>query len=402
MHDVLPGTRLLDREELDDPYPFYRDLHRYAPVWHVPRSEVYLVSSYTLLAEATARVADFSSNLNHVLYRDDEGLPRRLGFGEGGINVLATADPPLHSVHKSSAFPNFAVRRMALLEREVVEVAERYVDYALSRRTFDFMAEIANQVPITIISRLVGFRNSDSARLFRSAIDSTDMLAGAVSLQQLQDMISRTDDISNWIAGQLELAGKEPDEDILTAVSRGIRSGAFTLRAGIVMLHTFLSAGGESTTSLLGNAVRILADDPALQNQVRANPHLIPGFLEEVLRIESPFRCHLRSVPKDTVLGGSEIRAGATVLMSWGAGNRDPAIFEKPDEFMFGRAPRHFAFGRGIHFCIGAPLARLEARVVLAVLLAKSRDIRLDPNRPPKRVASIMVRRYDQLYGRRP
>jgi cytochrome P450 len=165
------------------------------------------------------------------------------------------------------------------------------------------------------------------------------------------------------------------------------------------ILHTLLSAGGESTTSLLGNAVRILAENPDLQERLRRNPEQIPTFVEEALRLEPPFRYHMRSVPKDTTLGGVDIPAGATVLLLWGAGNRDAAEFERPDEIDLQRpVPRlHMAFGRGIHHCVGAPLARVEARNVLTVLLERTSSITLDPEHPPQWVNSLMVRRHEQL-----
>jgi len=165
------------------------------------------------------------------------------------------------------------------------------------------------------------------------------------------------------------------------------------------ILHTLLSAGGESTTSLLGNAVRILAEHEELQQHLRQNPEQIPTFVEEALRLEPPFRYHMRSVPKDTTLGGVDIPARATVLLLWGSANRDPAEFERPDEVDLDRqVPRHHAaFGRGIHFCVGAPLARVEARSVLTVLLDRTSSITLDPAHAPRWVNSLMVRRHEQL-----
>ena len=118
-------------------------------------------------------------------------------------------------------------------------------------------------------------------------------------------------------------------------------------------------------------------------------------MLEQALRRESPFRHHLRSVPKDTRLGDVDIPAAATVLLLWGAANRDPAVFERPDEVVLGRHRRHVAFGRDIHYCVGAALARLEARVVLTVLLEGTSSITLDPDRTPRWVNRLMVRRHE-------
>ncbi len=177
------------------------------------------------------------------------------------------------------------------------------------------------------------------------------------------------------------------------------REGALRTDEGVIILHTLLSAGGESTTSLIGNAARVLAERPDLQQQLRDELDLVPAFVEEILRLESPFRFMLRSVPADTSLGGVAIPAGSTVLVFYSAANRDPAEFDQPDELMLGRdVPRHHvAFGRGIHHCVGAPLARLEARVVLTRLLSETTCFGLDPEQPPTRVTSLLVRRHETL-----
>jgi len=132
---------------------------------------------------------------------------------------------------------------------------------------------------------------------------------------------------------------------------------------------------------------------------LRDDPQLVAPFIEEALRLESPFRYHLRHATRTTEVYGVQIAAGSTVLLFWGAANRDPAEYERPDEVVFDRpVPRHhLAFGRGIHFCLGAPLGRLEAEIVLTQLLARTEHFTLDPDRPPARVNSLMVRRFDTL-----
>jgi len=396
MNQTLSGTLLLDPDVTQDPYPFYRELHRHAPVWQVPSTDVFAVSTHALLTEAAGRVGDFSSNMRCLLYRDEQGLPGRLKF-DTGIQTLANADPPLHTLHRSTVFPNFVAKRMLLLEQEIVDLAGGYVERALEKRNVDFMTEIGNMVPISVVSRLIGFRDSDLDLLLQSAFDSTEIVGATLSLQRLGEIMARNQDIQAWIAKQLELAANEPGEDILTSIGTGVKNGTFSAHEGIIIMQILLGAGGESTTSLLGNAVRILAEQPNLQQRLREHPELIPKFVEEALRLESPFRTMLRSVPKDTTLGGVDIPAGATVVLAFSAGNRDPAMFEKPDDIVFDRPRPHLTFGRGIHFCVGAPLARLEARIVLTTLLARTSNITLDPDHPPRWVDSLQVRRHDHL-----
>jgi cytochrome P450 len=148
--------------------------------------------------------------------------------------------------------------------------------------------------------------------------------------------------------------------------------------------------------------VRLLAERPALQEQLRRAPEQLPHFIEEAVRLESPFRGHYRLVRCAAELGGVSLRPGDRLLLLWASANRDEARFERPDEIDLSRRhPRdHLGFGRGIHFCVGAALARLEARVVLEELLARTRRVVLDETRPHAHVPSLFVRRLAQLHLR--
>lgn len=399
MTQGISGTLLLDSEVIDDPHPFYRRLHAEAPVWEIPGTGLFTVSTFELLAEATGRVEDFSSNLLCLLYRDETGMPCRFSYGDAGVQGLATADPPAHALHRNTVFPELVAKRMAGLEPDVVEIANACVSRALDAGTVEFMAAIGNVVPITMISRLIGFHDSNLDQLLRAAFDSTAMLGSTLTFDELIELIGRSGEIQTWVADQLSMAVQEPGDDLLGAVARGVDAGVLDDIEAIVILHTLLSAGGESTTSLLGNAVRILAEQQELQQHLRQNPEQVATFVEEALRLEPPFRYHMRSVPNDTTLGDVDIPAGATVLLLWGAANRDAAEFEHPDEVDLQRSvPRHHvAFGRGIHHCVGAPLARIEARIVLTVLLERTSGITLDPEQTPRWVNSLMVRRHEHL-----
>jgi cytochrome P450 family 144 len=398
MEQEIPGELLLDPRVLDDPYPFYRRLRDEAPVWGVPGTEVFTVSSFELVAEAAGRVEDFSSNMKYLIYRDDAGLPGRLEFGDGG-QALATADPPMHAIHRDAVFPELVAKRMEALEPDIVELAENLVDRALEAGSVEFMTAVGNVVPITMISRLVGFRNSDLDELWTSAVNGTRLVGSTLALDDLLESASGMEGILVWIAGQLSVALDEPSEDLLGTVANSVNDAALTEAEAIGILTTLLSAGGETTTSLLGNAVRMLAERPELQEHLRQNPEQIATFAEEALRIESPFRYMMRFVPRHTTLGGTAIPAGSTVLLLWGSANRDPQEFERPDEIdLERRIPRrHVAFGRGIHHCVGAPLARVEARNVLQVLLDRTKTISLQPDHSPSWVSSLLVRRHEQL-----
>ena len=396
----LSPSMLLDPKVLADPYDFYRTLREQAPVWAVPGTDVVVISTFELLSEAVARPEDFSSTMRCLLYRDEDGLPARLDFGDAATPTLAAADPPMHTTHRRAVFPELVARRMRALEDDIRTLSATTVASALRHNTFDFMATIGNIVPITVVAKLIGFRDIDPMQLLQAAFESTTMVGGTMPLERLNDLVTRIGVIQEWIADQVTAAREGDYETILLAVRRALDAGTLQMGEVQTILHTLLSAGGESTTSLLGNAARLLAEDPALQQRLRDRPEDIDVFVEEALRLESPFRQMMRSVPHDTTLGATDIGAGSTALLLFAAGNRDPAQFDHPDrmDLTRGSPKRHLAFGHGIHFCVGAGLARIEARAVLTELLGQTQNFALDPDHNPLWVDSLLVRRHEQLH----
>jgi cytochrome P450 len=334
-----------------------------------------------------------------LIYRDENGLPARLDFGGAALPTLATADPPVHTTQRRAVFPELVARRMRALESDIDALAQTTVKEALQDNTFEFMGTIGNVVPITVMARLIGFRDINPAQLLEAAFDSTTMVGGTVPLDQLNELVARIGNIQAWIAEQVVGVRDGDDEGILLAVRRALDAGTLEMGEVTVILHTLLSAGGESTTSLIGNAVRMLAEDSDMQQRLREHPELVDVFVEEALRLESPFRQMMRSVPHDTTLGGLDVAGGSTALLFFAAGNRDPAQYENPDAVDLERgSPRHhLAFGHGIHYCVGAALARIEARAVLKAVLAQTQDFALDPSGAPRWVDSLLVRRHEYL-----
>jgi cytochrome P450 len=266
-----------------------------------------------------------------------------------------------------------------------------------------FTRAVADPVPSEVISRLLGFPEADLPRVMEWAMQGGAMLAGTIGRPALEALARDTLHLASYLTAHFAeaksnavLRRSAPALDaLLTGCEHGEISDGQALGIGVVLV----GAGGESTASLIGNAVHALAGRPDLQQALRRDPRRIPAFVEEIVRLESPFRGHYRVVRRPTVLGAVALAPGDRLFLLWASANRDDARFEQPDAIDLARRhPRdHLGFGRGIHFCVGAPLARLEARVALEELLARTRELGLDPLRPARRVPSLFVRRFAEL-----
>jgi cytochrome P450 len=389
---------------LEHPYPHFAWLRRHAPVHEVGRSRVFLVASWALVEEALAS-PDFSANLTGVLVRGDAGEPEQLAFGGvGNANaVLATADPPAHDVHRRIVQPVLAAGRVAALEEFTRALAVRRLAPFLAAGGGEFTGAVGNPVPSEMISRLLGFPEVDLPEVMDWAMQGGAILAGTIGRGELRALMQESGRLVAYLSAHFSVArsgtalrSAAPALDaLLAAVEQGALSEGQAIGIGVVLV----GAAGESTASLVGSAVRLLAERPELQAQLRREPGRLAAFIEEAVRLESPFRGHYRAVVRPARLGGVALEPGDRLLLLWASANRDEARFERPDELDLGRRhPRdHLGFGRGIHFCVGASLARLEARVILEELLARTRRFTLDSALPPAHVPSLFVRRLAHL-----
>jgi cytochrome P450 len=399
---AAPGA-LLDPGTIQDPDPFRAWLRTHAPVYRVPGTSLHLVATWDLVTEALGRVDDFSSNLHALLYTGDDGRPALFDMTALGANVqtLATADPPAHTLHRRAVFPSLVERKMRAVEGYARAVAADLVERAVCAGRFDATRGLADPLPMTVLAEVLGLRMDevDVDDLLAWAFDGTALLAGTNTLARMAELQDRAAEAGLFLADQLARATPDPDTGVLGAVAKGVGDGLLTLDEAVGTLVILLSAGGESTSSLIGSAIRILAEDADLQAALRDDLDLVPTFVEEVLRLEPPFAGHYRSVRRPTELGGVALEPGDSLFLMWSSANRDPAHFAAPDELRLDRAnPRdHLGFGRGIHHCVGAPLARMETRVVLEELLLATRRFALDLERPPRYVESILVRRHTHL-----
>ncbi|QLY28345.1 cytochrome P450 [Nocardia huaxiensis] len=399
------GIDIFGPAYLEDPYPMYRTLREHSPVHRVPGTEFYLVSSWELVTEACARTEDFSSHLTATLVRQPDGRAATFDMDHGGqaLHVLATADDPAHRTHRRLVSSVLA-KRIRDIGPVVGDLVDRLWSRELRDGRIDWATAMADQLPLAVVAALIGLPAADVPQLLRWAYDSTEMLGGVVSEERLLPLLTSAAELTGYLHERLtearaDAAQLDSGTDLLAVLGRACATGTLTHEVAVLILVQLVGAGGESTAGLIASAARILATDAALQHRLREQPHLLGAFLEETLRLESPFRAHHRHVTRDTDLGGLSLPAGSHLLLLWGAANRDPAAHPDPDTFDLerGSARTQLAFGKGAHFCLGSALAKVEAHAAIAALLERSTGIALDPDREPQWVPSLFVRRHRTL-----
>lgn len=392
------GLQMFDDACIQDPYPLYERMLADGPVHPVGDSGFYVVCGWDAVTEAVGRADDFSSNLTGtMLYRPDGTVATFEMDGlDGPTQVLATADDPAHAVHRKMLVPQLAAKRIRALEPFIAETMDRLWQDGLDDGQIEWMEAVANRLPMTIVARLIGVPEADVGQLVRWGYAGTQLLEGLVDPDQLAGAGVAVMELAGYITDHFQRAATDPQDNLLGDLAVACASGALDTVTAQVMMITLFSAGGESTASLIGSAAWTLAARPQVQRRVRESPELLGPFLEEVLRCESPFRGHYRHVRRDATLGGVELAAGSRLLLLWGAANRDPSRYAEPNEFRLDRPPQsHLAFGKGAHFCVGAALARLEARIVIGQLLQRTSHIGLAE--PGRWLPSLLVRRLEHL-----
>lgn len=394
---------LLAPATIEDPYPFFDSLLREAPVYQLPQTNVYLVASAQLIDAVLQNQEDYSANLTGILVTGSDGKAQLFDLTQFGsaVDAIANADEPNHSVHRRLVLPQLTARKVAAMEQEIRDWSQQRITRFVHAGGGDWVAAVADPIPVLAMSRLVGLPLEDLPKLLEWAFSGGEILAGTTTLEQMVALGSATADMAGYLNNQLQQALLEPTraaaDCILDELVAGIRNDQISESEAVSIMVVLVGAAGESTSSLTGSAVRLLAQNQDLQQQLRHQPALIDAFIEEVVRLESPFKGHYRVVKQPTTLGNINLPAQARVLLLWSAANRDPWHYAAADSVDLHRErPRdHLGFGRGIHFCVGARLARLEAKIMLQELLRQTAGFHVAAE--PRHLPSIFVRRLAQL-----
>lgn len=392
------GIELFDDEFIQDPYPLYKRMLASGPVHRIGDSDFYGVCAWDAVNDVIARPEDFSSNLTATMtYQDGNVDAFVMGELGGDIQALATADDPAHAAHRKLLVPQLTARRINALESFIGDTADRLWDEGAQGGAIEWMSAMANRLPMMIVTRLIGVPDVDIDQLVQWGYASTQVVEGLVGQDELAAAGVTVMELSGYIHAHFQRTAADPQDNLLSDLATACATGELGEVAAMTMMITLFSAGGESTASLIGSAAHILASRPDIQQQVRENPELLGAFLEEVLRYEPPFRGHYRHVVNDTTLCGVDLNAGSRLVLLWGAANRDPSHFDDANEFRLDRSggKGHISFGKGAHFCVGAALARLEARIVIGELL--KRTSHTEATDTGRWLPSLLVRRLERL-----
>jgi cytochrome P450 len=384
---VTDATFAFDRfaqPSLDDPYPLYREAREQAGVFYADAFDLWMVTRYDDVRAVLTDPTRFSSAyLIHAPHTPAAGVAEILEQGHPEVRILLNQDPPEHARARSLVAKAFGPRRVRVLEPRVQQIADRLVDAVAGDGHADLVRQFTLPLPLQVICELIGLPVQDADRVRAWTDDMKLLTSFGATAEQQQEAARGFVAYGHYLADHVEQRRREGRDDLLTDIVTARVEGERPLSTNeiISLLMTLVFGGHETTANLIGTALLLLLRRPELWRAVPDDAELVDAVVEETLRVDAPVQGMFRRAVADTDVAGVTIPAGAQVFALFGSANRDPAAFADPDEFDPDRsdADRHLAFGRGIHFCIGAALARMEARTAITSLSRRIPGLRLAP-----------------------
>lgn len=369
---------------IECPYTLYQRLHAGRGAAVDPAVGV-VVAGYDDLVALSTDTATFSSSIAQ------DGLgPRHMGVGSDPVqndveeilsqahpivNALFTADPPVHTRHRKLISKALNPRRVRALEPHIRTIAEDLFKEFSDQGVVDLIPQFAVPLPVTVIADVLGVEREDMWR-FKEWGDL--MISGNIDIlshEQRRGVARAVVELHQYFVPRIEDRREAPRDDLLSEMVNASEAGEAPLTTAelLPIIDQALLAGHETTTNLIGNGVLVLLRDPDLPDRLRGDLSLIELFVEEMLRWDPPIQCTFRRATRDTEVAGVGVKEGDMVIPLWGAGGYDATQFPGPQTFDIDRTNvrKHMGFGHGPHFCAGAELARLEARIAFEMLLTR-------------------------------
>jgi cytochrome P450 len=345
----------------ENPYTHYATLRRKTPVVYVERLGAWVVSRYSDVSQVLKSTREFSSSLM-----------------ADADPVLLGADPPAHTRNRAIMSVHFTPKYISAFEGRIRKIAANLISEFSSRGSLDLVSDFAGPLPVIVIAEMLGIDASDHAR-FRSWSDAVVTgITETTSEADRAEIIQQVSEFHDFFESFISQPRNDSPHEIINALLRPESTPTLTRKEVSAFGKILFVAGNATTTNLIGNAMLTLLASREALAAVQADASLIPRMIEESLRYDAPVQAVLRRATQDCEVGGARIKRGSVVMALIGSANRDEEHFPDPDRFDLNRNPQgHLAFGYGPHFCIGAPLARLEATVALELLLPRLRNPRV-------------------------
>lgn len=414
----LDGFNLFDPEVQQCPHIYYAAMRDKTPVFHVPGTDIYMVTRHDLINPIVRDTATFSSGFNTTGIPPSKEVVDRikavLADGWPQVPTMLTIDPPQHTRYRGTVASYFSPRQMKALEPAVGAIVSRLIDdLPADGEVFDVVPAFAVPVPVETIATVLNVPQDRLGDFKRWSDDSIATIGTRISDDARVDAVRGIVEFQQYFAAQLEDRRINPVDDLLTnlvhaeipvddengeptAVTRPL-----VMEEMLSIVQQLLVAGNETTTKAITEGIMLLAQHPEMWAQLRADPEgMAAQVTEEVLRLSTPTQGMFRIVTTDTEIDGVPIAAGSRLVLVFAAANRDPAVWgDDPDSFDLSRdnLKQHVAFGKGVHFCLGAPLSRLEMNVAFTQLATRLRSIALADDNSFAYHPSFMLRGLVQL-----
>ena len=377
-----------------NPYPFYEPLLAGPPQFFDLFGRVLL----------TARFDDVTAILKDYEHFRATRPPMPIGFRDQGpfkgATVMLFADPPVHTRLRGLVSRDFTPRRIREMEPRIRAIASQLLDTVARKGELEVMGDVADVLPVMVIAEMLGVPTELYPQFKRW---SDTVVAGGNTFPGMpvpEDFKEATNNLRGYLSEQIEMRRSHPGTDLISALVAAHTDGeALTEAELLAFVVLLLLAGNETTTNLIGNGMLALGRNPEEMDLVRRNPELTPRAIEEILRYDGPVQATIRFAAEGAGVGGVAMAPGTGCFAIIAAANRDPARWENPGRFDVTREPKdHVAFGDGIHFCIGAPLARLEGTIAIGSMLQRFPKLRMkDPAAAPKHKGSYFLRGLESL-----